>query len=50
MARGVDEGEELTRFLVGKTEGKRPLGRYKPRREDNTKMDVQEVYDNRGLE
>jgi len=29
------------RVLVGKPEGKRPLGR--PRREDNIKMDLQEV-------
>jgi hypothetical protein len=29
--------------LVGKTEGKRPLGKPKPRWEDNTKMEFQEV-------
>ena len=29
--------------LVGKPEGKRPLGRPRPRWEDNIKMDVQEV-------
>ena len=29
--------------LVGKTEGKRPLGRPRRRREDNIKMDLQEV-------
>ena len=29
--------------LVGKTEGKRPLGRLRSRWEDNIKMDVQEV-------
>jgi hypothetical protein len=28
---------------VGKLEGKRPLGRPRLRREDNIKMDVQEV-------
>ena len=32
-----------TGFLVGKPEGKRPLGRPKRRREDNIKMDLQEV-------
>ena len=29
--------------LVGKPEGKRPLGRLRPRWEDNNKMDFQEV-------
>jgi hypothetical protein len=29
--------------MVGKLEGKRPLGRPKPRWEDNIKMDLQEV-------
>ena len=31
------------RVLVGKLEGKRPLGRSRRRREDNIKMDLQEV-------
>jgi len=31
------------RVLVGKPEGKRPLGRPKHRWEDNNKMDLQEV-------
>jgi len=31
------------RVLVGKSEGKRPLGRPSCRREDNIKMDLQEV-------
>jgi len=31
------------RVLVGKPEGKRPLGRPRCRREDNIKMDLQEV-------
>ena len=30
------------RVLVGKPEGKRPLGRPRPRWEDNIKMDLQE--------
>ena len=30
-------------FLVGKPEGKRPLGRPRHRWEDNIKMDLQEV-------
>jgi hypothetical protein len=29
--------------LVGRPEGKRPLGRLRRRREDNIKMDLQEV-------
>jgi hypothetical protein len=38
-------GEErgLHRVLVGKPEGKRPLGRPRYRWEDNIKMNVQEV-------
>ena len=31
------------RVLVGKREGKRPLGRPRPRWEENIKMDLQEV-------
>jgi len=29
-------------MFYGKTDGKRPLGRSKPRREDNNKMDLPE--------
>ena len=36
------EGRGVHRVLVGKPEGKRPLGRPR-RREDNIKMDLQEV-------
>ena len=42
MAR-MGEGRGVHRFLVGKPEGKRPLGRPRRRREDNIKMDLQEV-------
>jgi hypothetical protein len=38
----MGEGRGVYRFLVGKTEGKRPLGRYRRRWEDNIKMDLQE--------
>jgi hypothetical protein len=31
------------RVLVGKPEGKRQLGRHRHRREDNIKMDLQQV-------
>jgi len=37
------EGRGVHRVLVGKPEGKRPLGRPKCRWEDNIKMDLQEV-------
>jgi hypothetical protein len=37
------EGRGVCRFLVGKPEGKRPLGRISCRWEDNIKMDLQEV-------
>jgi hypothetical protein len=33
----------VNRILVGKFEGKRPLGKPRPRWEDNIKMDLQEV-------
>jgi hypothetical protein len=35
-------------MLVGKPEGKRPLGRPRLRWEDNIKMDIQEVRGDRG--
>ena len=34
---------DVYRVLVGKPEGKRPLGRPRRRWEDNIKMDLQEV-------
>jgi hypothetical protein len=37
------EGRGLYRVLVGKPDGKSPLGRPRHRWEDNIKMDVQEV-------
>jgi hypothetical protein len=37
------EGRGVRRVLVGKPEGKRPLGRPRRRWEDNIKMDLQEV-------
>ena len=39
----MGEGRGLYRVLVGKPEGKRPLGRHRLRWEDNIKMDLQEV-------
>ena len=37
------EGRGVLRVLVGKPEGKRPLGRLRLRWENNIKMDLQEV-------
>ena len=42
MAR-MGEGRGVHRVLVGKTEGKRPLGKPRHRWEDSIKMDYQEV-------
>ena len=42
MARMV-EGSGVHKVLVGKPEGRRPLGRLRCRREDYIKMDLQEV-------
>ena len=42
MAR-MGEGRGVHRVLVGKPEGKRPLGRPRRKREDNIKMDLREV-------
>jgi hypothetical protein len=43
---GEDSG--VHRVLVGKPEGKRPLGRPRRSWEDNIKMDLQEVGGGRG--
>ena len=42
MAR-MGEGRGVHRVLVGKPEGKRPLGRPRRRWEDTIKMDLREV-------
>ena len=39
----MGEGRGVHKVLVGKPEGKRPLGRPRHRWEDNIKMDLQEV-------
>jgi len=39
----IGERRGVYRVLLGKPEGKRPLGRPSRRREDNIKMDFQEV-------
>ena len=43
----MEEGRVVLKVLVGKPEGKRPLGRPRRRWEDNIKMDLQKV--GRGL-
>ena len=44
----MGEDRDVHRLLVGKPEGKRPLGRPRRRWEDNIKKDVQEVGGGRG--
>ena len=39
----MGQGRGVHRVLVGRPEGKRPLGRPRHRWEDNIKMDLQEV-------
>jgi hypothetical protein len=39
----MGEGSDVHRVLVGKPEGKRPLGRLRRRCDYNIKMDLQEV-------
>jgi hypothetical protein len=37
------EKRNAYKILVGKPEGKRPLGRFRRRLEDNIKMDLREI-------
>jgi hypothetical protein len=39
----MGENRNAYRILVGKPEGKRPLGRPRSRRVDNIKMDLREI-------
>jgi hypothetical protein len=39
----IGEGRNLYTVLVGKPEGKKPLGRPRRRREDGVKMDLMEI-------
>jgi hypothetical protein len=39
----IGEGRGVYRVLVGRTKGKRPLGRPRHRREDNIKIDLRET-------
>jgi hypothetical protein len=44
----IGEDRGVHTMLMGKPEGKKPLGRPRRRWEDNIKMDVQEVGGGRG--
>jgi len=46
----MEERRGVYRVLVEKSEGKRPLGRPRPRWEDNIKMDLQKVVWGHGLD
>jgi hypothetical protein len=46
----MGEKRGANRILVGRPEGKRPLGRLRRRWEDNIKMDLQEVGWGYGLD
>jgi hypothetical protein len=39
----MEEGRGAYRILVGRPEGRRPLGRPRRRWEDNIKMDLREI-------
>jgi hypothetical protein len=39
----MGEGKVVIKVLVGRSEGKRPLGRPRRRWEDNIKMDLREI-------
>jgi hypothetical protein len=38
-----ERGEKIVQFLVGKPEGKRPLGRPRRRWEDEIRMDLRKI-------
>ena len=40
---GLEDGRDVRKVLVGRPEGKRPLGRSRRRWEENIKMDLEEV-------
>jgi hypothetical protein len=47
---GEERGAGAYRILVGRPEGRRPLGRPRLRRENNIKMDLEEVGWGHGLD
>jgi hypothetical protein len=46
----MGEGRNVYRILVGRPEGKRPLGRSRRRWEDGVKMDIREIGWGGGVE
>ena len=44
----MEEGRSAFKNLTGKPTGKRPLGRYRHRREDNIRMDFEVIGINAG--
>ena len=44
----MEEGRSALKILKGKPTGKRPLGRPRRRREDNIRMDLEEIGINAG--
>jgi hypothetical protein len=44
----MGKGRGVYRVLVGRPEGKRPLGRPRSRWENNINMDLREIGDRRG--
>jgi len=46
----MGERRDAYRFQMGRPEGKRPLGRPRPRREGDIKIDIKEVGLGHGLD
>jgi hypothetical protein len=46
----MGDRRDVFKVLVGKPEGKRPLGRFRRKRKDNIKIDLQEVGWGYGLD
>ena len=44
----MEEGRSAFQILTGKPTGKRPLGRPRRRREDNIRMDLEDIHINVG--
>ena len=45
----MEEGRSVSKIVTGKPTGKRPLGRPRPRWEDNIRMDLEEIGNNAGI-
>ena len=39
----MEEGRSAFKILIGKSSGKRPLGRLRPIYEDNVRMELKEI-------